>query len=310
MNPELRQRLEAQIQSSEVVLFMKGTRSAPQCGFSATVIQILDSMIDEYATVNVLADGELREGIKEYSDWPTIPQLYVKGEFVGGCDIVKDMYASGQLQESLGVEVQEVAAPKITVSASAAEAFASALQTPGEFVRLEVDAKFNHGLSIGPKGGSDLVVDAGPVQVLVDRGSAKRAEGVSIDFVETPDGKAFKIDNPNEPAKVRPIGVLEVKARLERAKAASERFHFYDVRTPAELAIAQVVDAQLMDREAQTEIMALPKTTPLYLMCHHGTRSAQAADFFINQGFKEVYNVSGGIDAWSQEVDPTVARYQ
>ena len=92
-----RQRIQSIIDSSPVVLFMKGDRRMPQCGFSARVVQILDSMLPEYATVNVLTDPEVREGIKEYSAWPTIPQLYVRGEFVGGCDIVTEMYQSGEL---------------------------------------------------------------------------------------------------------------------------------------------------------------------------------------------------------------------
>jgi monothiol glutaredoxin len=80
---------------------MKGTRSFPQCGFSATVVQILNQLVPSYETINVLTDPAIREGIKEYAQWPTIPQLYVKGEFIGGCDIVKEMYASGELQKLL-----------------------------------------------------------------------------------------------------------------------------------------------------------------------------------------------------------------
>jgi monothiol glutaredoxin len=83
---------------------MKGNRRMPQCGFSATVVQILDHLIPEYTTVDVLQDPEVREGIKAYTQWPTIPQLYVKGEFVGGCDIVREMFQTGELQKTLGVE--------------------------------------------------------------------------------------------------------------------------------------------------------------------------------------------------------------
>jgi monothiol glutaredoxin len=89
------------VKSERVVLFMKGSRSFPQCGFSASVVQILNSLLPEYKTVNVLADPEVRQGIKEYSSWPTIPQLYVDGEFVGGCDIMREMYQSGELQQLL-----------------------------------------------------------------------------------------------------------------------------------------------------------------------------------------------------------------
>jgi monothiol glutaredoxin len=101
MNESTRQRIDEMVKGNKVVLFMKGSRHAPQCGFSATVVQILDRVIPDYQTVDVLRDPEIREGIKEYSAWPTIPQLYVRGEFQGGCDIVREMYQSGELEEML-----------------------------------------------------------------------------------------------------------------------------------------------------------------------------------------------------------------
>lgn len=93
--------IETQVKSGDVVLFMKGTRDFPQCGFSGQLVQILDHLGVEYGDVNVLANDELRQGIKEYSNWPTIPQLYVKGEFTGGCDIVREMFQAGELQDYL-----------------------------------------------------------------------------------------------------------------------------------------------------------------------------------------------------------------
>ncbi len=101
LSDQTRSQIASTIGSDRVVLFMKGDRSVPQCGFSATVVQILDSLVPEYTTVDVLADPEVRQGIKEYSSWPTVPQLYVGGEFVGGCDIVREMYQSGELQKTL-----------------------------------------------------------------------------------------------------------------------------------------------------------------------------------------------------------------
>ena len=89
------------VSENPVVLFMKGNAEQPQCGFSALVVQILDHLGVDFATVNVLASDELRQGVKAYSDWPTIPQLYVKGEFVGGCDIVKEMFQAGELKPFL-----------------------------------------------------------------------------------------------------------------------------------------------------------------------------------------------------------------
>ena len=92
------QRIDALVKSNEVVLFMKGTPLFPQCGFSSRAIAILDHLAMPYETVDVLQDQEIRGGIKQYSDWPTIPQLYVKGEFVGGSDIMMEMFESGELQ--------------------------------------------------------------------------------------------------------------------------------------------------------------------------------------------------------------------
>ncbi len=96
-----RSKLTSLIESDRVVLFMKGNRAAPQCGFSARVVQILDSLVPNYTTVDVLRAPDVREGIKELSAWPTIPQLYVDGEFLGGCDIVTELYTTGELKQKL-----------------------------------------------------------------------------------------------------------------------------------------------------------------------------------------------------------------
>ncbi len=100
--------IKAKVEGNPVMLFMKGTPQFPQCGFSSVVVQILDYLGVDYGTENVLESDELRQGIKDYSDWPTVPQLYVKGEFVGGCDIVREMFESGELRtffEQKGVKV-------------------------------------------------------------------------------------------------------------------------------------------------------------------------------------------------------------
>ena len=97
-----RARIEALLADHRVVLFMKGTRHAPQCGFSAAAADRLNALLADYASVDVLADEEIRAGIKAFSNWPTIPQLYVKGEFIGGSDIMMEMYESGELMQVLG----------------------------------------------------------------------------------------------------------------------------------------------------------------------------------------------------------------
>jgi len=109
-------RIREAIEANDVVLYMKGTKTMPQCGFSSRVAGVLNFMGIDYVDVNVLADEGIRQGIKDFSDWPTIPQLYVKGEFVGGCDIITEMTLSGeldQLLESKGVTFDKEAAEKI-----------------------------------------------------------------------------------------------------------------------------------------------------------------------------------------------------
>ena len=110
------QQITETVTSNDVVLFMKGTKTMPQCGFSSRVAGVLNFMGVDYADVNVLTDEAIRQGIKDYSDWPTIPQLYVKGEFVGGCDIITEMTLSGELDQlfdAKGVAYDKDAANKI-----------------------------------------------------------------------------------------------------------------------------------------------------------------------------------------------------
>jgi monothiol glutaredoxin len=99
---DTKERIKQQVTGNRVMLYMKGTPQFPQCGFSALTVQVLNACgVKDFGSVNVLADAEIRQGIKEYANWPTIPQLYINGEFVGGSDIVKEMYESGELQKML-----------------------------------------------------------------------------------------------------------------------------------------------------------------------------------------------------------------
>ena len=112
MSTPARATIKSAIEGHDVVLFMKGTQNFPQCGFSATVAKILQHVGVDFHDINVLADADIRQGIKDFSEWPTIPQLYVKGEFVGGCDIVREMYETGELRaylEEKGVQLEQAA---------------------------------------------------------------------------------------------------------------------------------------------------------------------------------------------------------
>ncbi|MFZ6183949.1 Grx4 family monothiol glutaredoxin [Nannocystis pusilla] len=300
----LRDRIQGLITADSVVLFMKGTRFRPACGFSAGVVEVLDSLVPGWTSVDVLADAELREGIKEFSAWPTIPQLYVRGEFVGGADIVREMHASGELATLLGTS--EVKPPQVQVSARAAGVFreVTAEAGPGEAIRVRISPRFEHDLAVEGREPGDLEVTVEGITLLFDRMSAARAEGLRIDFVERDGEAGFAIENPNAPAQVRPITARELQGKL-----AQGAVRLFDVRTPQEQAIAAIAGARLVDEAVRAEILELDRGTPLAFHCHHGVRSQAAAEFFVSQGFREVYNLRGGIDAWSREVDSAVPRY-
>ncbi len=301
-----RDRIDTLIRQNDVMLFMKGNRGAPQCGFSATVVGLLDRLIADYETCDVLSDPSIREGIKAFSSWPTIPQLYVGGEFLGGCDIIQDLFASGELHEKLGVSAPATAAPSITVSEKAlAELRSLAEQRPGQTLHLTVDARLQSGLYFGPEEPGDLSVALEGLTLAVDPLSASRADGVTIDVVETDRGVGFAIDNPNAPKAVNQLTVRELKELIDRG----DPFVFLDVRTPEERETARIPGARLLDEAVAAEIDALPRDTKLVFHCHHGGRSQAAAEHFSARGFGNVHNVVGGIDAWSVEIDPSVPRY-
>jgi monothiol glutaredoxin len=304
LDESLRARLDDMVKTHRVVLFMKGTRRAPACGFSAQVVNILDELVPAYETVNVLESPAIRDGIKEYSQWPTIPQLYVEGRFVGGCDIVREMHGAGELAKLLGAS-DDVPSPTVTVSPAAATALRGARENESDELHLEIDPRFQYGLFFGPRQASEIAVSAGGVTFFMDRASARRADGLSIDYVEGPGGAGFKIESPHEPPRVKQITPAELKAMMDRG----ERFELLDVRTPGERAVASIPGARLLDEETRRAVHDLPRETPLVFHCHHGGRSQQAAEHFLAQGFQKVFNVKGGIEAWSLTVDPSVPRY-
>jgi monothiol glutaredoxin len=304
MDASARTEIAKIIEENPVVLYMKGTREAPQCGFSAKVVEILDSLLEDYVTVDVLRDAALRENIKQYSSWPTIPQLFVKGEFVGGADIVSALSESGELKDKLGELVVDLR-PKVTLSEAAKRELAGAIENPKECIRLDVSPTFVHDLAVGVPDPRDVVVDAGGVRVSMPAAAVRRADGISIDVVETPEGPAFKIDNPNEPAKVKRISPAELRARLDRG----DDLLLVDVRTASERAIATIANSRVFDAELQNELDGGPRERAIVVYCHHGVRSLRAAEGLVSSGFRDVSNLVGGIDAWSMDVDPDVARY-
>lgn len=305
LSDALRSELQRLIDGHDVVLFMKGSRRAPSCGFSARVVAVLDEHVPTYHTVDVLADAALRDGIKEFSSWPTIPQLYVKGKFVGGADIVAEMQSTGELAAVLGVRNEPPTVPTVTLSPAAVEAFRGALaDADGEVLHLSVSAGFEYELFVGPPERGDLVTSSGGITLHVDPASARRADGLRIDF-RAGEGGGFAMENPNEPPRVRPLSATE----LAQWMAQKKDFVLVDVRTRAERDRARIEGSILLDDEGEARLAALPKDTTLVFQCHHGIRSRAAAEQALLRGFTRLFNLTGGIEAWSRDVDPKVPLY-
>lgn len=306
LDPALRSRIETILNANRVVLFMKGQPGMPQCGFSAKAVGALQDLGVEFAHVNVLADQEIREGIKAYGDWPTIPQLYIDGELVGGSDILLQMAGSGELSSLLGLAAPDRTAPSITVTPAAVDMLRGALaDAPGASLQLGIDANFQPNFQLAPHDDNAIAAESNGLRVQFDLASARRAEGITIDWVDDIRGKGLAIDNPNAPKAVQELAVRDADDQLRAGSLI-----VVDVRPADERAIAAINAAfETFDGDNRARLEALPKDTALAFLCHHGGRSAQAAEQFRALGFSKVHNITGGIDAWSNEVDNSVPKY-
>lgn len=305
LDPALRSRIDSLLAAHPVVLFMKGNPRAPQCGFSAKAIGALDATGTTYHHVDVLSDPEIREGIKAYGDWPTIPQLYIGGELVGGSDIIAQLAASGELHAALGMPAPDRTPPDIEITPAAADMLRTAIADAGEgfALQIEIDSSFNARLQLALIDEAAIASESAGIRAQFDLASAQRARGLKIDWADDERGKGLVIDNPNAPPKVRAITPAEA---AERVNAGS--LVIVDVRPAAERALAALDLPFAHFDDGMDEIEATDKGTPLAFLCHSGGRSGQAAEHFRALGFTEVYNISGGIDAWSA-IDPTIPRY-
>ena len=197
----VREHITNEIGSNRVVLFMKGTRQAPRCGFSAQVCSILGDLGIGFQTLDVLSDPSLREEIKSFSNWPTIPQLYVDGQFVGGCDIVTELHRTGELGRMLGVAKVEIPKPTIRITDAAAHAFVGAAEEGSDQLRLEIGPNFEYDLLFDAPKWDDIEVADNGITLRLSKSVAKKADGLVIDFVQGPSGAGFKIESPHEAAK-------------------------------------------------------------------------------------------------------------
>ncbi|MFL9584290.1 Grx4 family monothiol glutaredoxin [Stenotrophomonas sp. AB1(2024)] len=306
LDPALRSRIESILTANRVVLFMKGQPTMPQCGFSAKAVGALQDLGVEFAHVNVLADAEIREGIKAYGEWPTIPQLYIDRELVGGSDIILQMASSGELSSVLGLSAPDRTPPGITVTPAAVEMLRGALaDAPGASLQLSIDASFQPNFQLAPHDDNAIAAESNGLRVQFDLASARRADGITIDWVDDIRGKGLAIDNPNAPKAVQELAVRDAD---DQRRAGT--LTVVDVRPADERAIAAIeAPFETFDGDNRARLEALPKDTPLAFLCHHGGRSAQAAEQFRALGFSKVFNITGGIDAWSDAVDNSVPKY-
>ena len=302
----LRTRIESLLSSAPIVLFMKGSRREPGCGFSAKVVDALDDLVEDYVTVDVLLDEKLREAMKAYSSWPTFPQLYVRQKLIGGADIVSEMHAQGELGAALGVAAPlPVATPEVMLTEAAMDALVEYAEGVPAKVRLEIDRAFDPVLDLAPPRPKDLILDLGRVVLAMDFATARRADGVTVDFVRGKEAVGFKIENPNAPPKVRSLSVEALKDMLD----AKKPMLLLDVRTDAEREIVQLEGSTRFSPDDADLLDEVDRAMPLVLYCHHGIRSRAAGEHCIRLGFREVHNVTGGIDAWSLRIDQSARRY-
>ncbi len=306
LDPVVRQRIQSLLEAHPVVLFMKGTPRAPQCGFSARTVQALAAVgLDDYHAVDVLADADIREGIKLYGNWPTIPQLYIRGELVGGSDIVGQMAESGELQSALGLPPPDRTPPTVDATPAAIAMLRNAIEQAGEgiAVQVQVDPQYQARLQLVPADAKSIATTLEGVRLQFDLASARRADGLSIDWADDERGRGLVVAHPLAAPPVR-----ELAPQAARGMLANGALTLVDVRPAEERALASLPHPFRDFDDGIDAIEALPKDAPIAFLCHHGGRSAQAAEHFRKLGFREVYNITGGIDAWAQ-VDPAVARY-
>jgi monothiol glutaredoxin len=168
-----------------------------------------------------------------------------------------------------------------------------------------VSPTFEHDLAVGVPDPSDVVLEVDGLRVSLPRAALRRADGIVVDLVETPEGPAFKIDNPNEPVRVKRMSPKELKTHMDQGAPLA----LVDVRPDGERALASISGFRGLDEALQRELFEGPRDREIVVLCHHGMRSHHAAEELVAQGFRNVHNLVGGIDAWSNDVDPSVPRY-
>lgn len=296
MKKQTKEIIDNLVKNNNCVLFMKGTPENPQCGFSSNTVGILKDLVGkDFVTSNVLEDQEIREGIKEYGNWPTIPQLYIGGELVGGNDIVTEMFNTGELQAMLSLDQPERTPANISISEKAQENIKTGTENMGSNVlKLSIDPQFNTRFSIEEPKNYEIISEIGDIKIYMDIGTAKRANGITIDWVEDLQGAGLVINNPNQPKPVNQLSCDDLKKGIKEKKYQ----HIYDVRSEVQFKAQSIPGSKRLDKENMQLIEELPKETPLVFVCTSGATSQGACDYFHKKGFTDVSNLVGGVMAY------------
>jgi len=295
LDPAVRDRIEQQIAAHDVVLYMKGTPKMPQCGFSARTAGVLDDLLaGDYASYNVLEDDAIREGIKAFGNWPTIPQLYVRGELVGGCDIITEMHSAGELHEMLGLEAPDRTPPEIEISDNAADHIRQFLEAyPDQYLHFSIGSDWDAQFQVGPKQGHEIEATSAGLTVLMDLSSAQRARGAKIDWVESVQGEGLALELPGAPPPVRNLTPAQLQDRMN----AGERLVVVDTRSENDRLASPLDFARGLDAELMAELKDADRELPLVFVCNLGQSSQAVAEHYRKQGFTQVFNLEGGARA-------------
>ena len=306
-SPELAQRIAILARAHRLVLLMDGTSARPETAASARACHVLDGLGIDYAQVDALADPARAGRNIGKREARGVPQLYLDGRPAGGADAIERMANTGELQAALGLPPPDRRPPRVQLTPQGAQALRDALRSePGDIVaELILSPRLAGSLHLVPRRPDAIVVEVDGVPLQFDIASARRAEGLSIDWadIERGDGLVLSRDG----CRVEPV--LPITPAEADARARAGTLTLVDVRDRHDRALAHLpIPFLTLDEDSHT-IRNLPPEAPLATLCHRGDRSRHAAAHLYRLGHRETFYVEGGIDAWAETVDASIPRY-
>ena len=304
-----RQRIEALLRAHRLVLFMRGTPRSPEYGPSLRACHVLDGIDLDYAHVDVLADPALGAAIRGFGDGPATPRLYFDGRHVASGDDIERMANTGELHAALGRVAPARRTPAVRLTPAAADFIRAVIDNSvaGTVAEIRVDKQYCASLSFAPRRQDAIALPLeGGAVLQFDLISAQRGDGLSIDWQDVERGPSLLLHHPKAavPEAVRPISPVQADARVRDGGLT-----IVDIRPAQERTLARLSVPFLHMDDGTHEIRNLPAEAPLAVLCHRGDRSYHAGVFLRQQGHLDVSYVEGGIQAWAELVDPSIARY-